>query len=147
MAGRKRRSARGYLSPSARAAQSAQRLTIEIELESLDIFFGCLGIGVLTAIQRGYLPASAGIWTLGNPNVGNHINAHPVASRELAKVFGTFDEVSSIRLVASTAYYEDEIESLIQQLGAVVNQSGTDGWVVYWHNGGRTPDDLRPFSR
>ena len=112
---------------------STDIINFRISKKNLDSFLACLGLGMLTAIQKGVLPASAGIWTLGLPRVRQPLMDINTISREILVVFSQADELSVLQELAPTEF-DNELSKLIEQLQTVLAENPEPFWDIDWRS-------------
>jgi hypothetical protein len=110
---------------------SDDTLKFRISKKNLDSFLACLGLGMLTAIQKRVLPASVGIWTLGLPRVHQPLAEINAVSRDILDVFSLADELSALQKLAP-AEFDNKLEELIEQLQNVLAENPKPFWDIDW---------------
>jgi hypothetical protein len=110
---------------------SPDSLKLRISKKNLDSFLACLGLGTLIAIQKGVLPASAGIWTLGLPRVHEPLVEIKTISRDILEVFSQADELSALQEIAPTIF-NNELDKLIERLQTVLAENPAPFWDIDW---------------
>jgi hypothetical protein len=110
---------------------SSDTLKFRISKKNLDSFLACLGLGTLTAIQKGVLPASAGVWTLGLPRVHQPLKDINTLSRDILDVFSGADELSALQKLAPTDF-DNELNKLIEQLQTILAENPEPFWDIDW---------------
>lgn len=110
---------------------SPDTLKLRISKKNLDSFLACLGLGTLVAIQKGVLPASAGIWTLGLPRVHEPLVEINTISIDILDVFSQADELSALQELAPTKF-NNELEELIGRLQTVLAENPEPFWDIDW---------------
>jgi hypothetical protein len=110
---------------------SSDTLKFRISKRNLDSFLACLGLGTLTAIQRGVLPASVGVWTLGLPRVHQPLIDVNTTSKDILDVFSRADELSALQKLAP-AEFDNELNELIERLQTVLAENPEHFWDIDW---------------
>ena len=94
-------------------------------------FLACLALGTLYAIRQGVLPAEAGIWTLGRPQVRAPLEHEPGVPAGLIEVLSTSDELDAIK-TALPHEFEAIMDKLIARLETVLASTGQPYWLAGW---------------
>jgi hypothetical protein len=110
---------------------NSDTLKFRISKRNLDSFLACLGLGTLTAIQRGVLPASAGVWTLGLPRVYQPLTDINTISKDILDVFSRADELSALQKLAPNEF-NNELNKLIERLQTILADNPQPFWDIDW---------------
>ena len=89
-------------------------MQIHIPDEKLDNFLAYLALGVLHAIQRGVVPPTTGISTLGMPKLWMPMMDIAAVPREILDVFQIADELQLLQELAP-ALFDSKLTALIKR--------------------------------
>lgn len=102
-------------------------LQTELDPETTSTFFTFLAYGMLTAIQRGVVPAETGIWTLGRPPFWQALENHPTISPALVEILQEADEWNALKHLNPVAF-EKLVARQIDILEAELEKVGIPAW-------------------
>lgn len=107
--------------------------TVRIVLtkEDVSLFLACLGLGVLTAIERGMLPAEAGIWTLAPPRFWEPFEGDISIDQRIVAVFREADEIHALSRFLPEEYAAT-MSRMMSSLYDVLESTGQIAWSASW---------------